>query len=51
MKSKCIGKVVHWERNAKERIALGRGELDYVISRGKEAMERERDQAYKKDEE
>lgn len=41
MKSKCIGKVIHWEKNVKERIALARGELDCVISRGNEAMERE----------
>lgn len=40
MKSKCIGKVIHWEKNVKERIALARGELDCVISRGNEAMER-----------
>lgn len=43
--------LVRWltGKEMSERIALGRGELDCVISIGKEAIER--DQAYRKDKE
>lgn len=41
MKRKYIGMVAHWDRKVREDYTR-KGELNCINSRGKEAMERER---------